>query len=163
MRIPSFKDLNFNVKKILWSERPKTFHEFKILHSASFAKALGAYLARMNYRNKEHFSKLYQIIFYYGFINFRRELELMNLLIEYNFEVKSPALVADAVFGIDLIANKNNIKYLIQVKTKDTNINLKLLPKMVNNVSVIGVLAVKANNKWIFKNVSNCEQIDLLC
>ena len=163
MRIPTFKDLNFNVKKILWSEKPKTFSEFKTLHSASFAKALGAYLARTNHHNKEYFSKLYQIIFYYGFINFKRELELMNLLTKYDFEVNSSTLVTDAVLGIDLIANKDNIKYLIQVKTKDTNIDLKLLPKMVNNVSIVGVLAIKTNNKWTFKNVLNCEQIDLLC
>ncbi|WP_412031258.1 ethanolamine utilization protein [Metamycoplasma buccale] len=159
MKLPTWKDLKFNVKNILWNEMPQTFKEFKERHSRAFSKALGTYLTKINQHNKDMFLKIYQIIFYYGFINFRKELELFNFLIKNGYDVQISNLLNDAIYGIDLIAIKNGVEYLIQVKSNFNNYDLKTMPNLVNNCSKIGVLAVKIGNHWLFKNMLNLEQI----
>ncbi|WP_027120346.1 hypothetical protein [Mycoplasmopsis lipofaciens] len=59
---------------------------------------------------KDNFSRLYQILFYYGFINFRKEHKFKQYLEAKNFIVYTTDLVKDAVLDIDLIALKDNQK-----------------------------------------------------
>ncbi|ADN69405.1 hypothetical protein [Mycoplasmopsis fermentans] len=80
LKVPTYKDLNINIKKILWTKNYKSFTEFQKAYSGVFCAKLGHYLSKHKANTKTNFLNMYQIIFYQGFINYNREKELLDLL-----------------------------------------------------------------------------------
>lgn len=147
LKVPTYKDLNINIKKILWTKNYKSFTEFQKAYSGVFCAKLGHYLSKHKANTKTNFLNLYQIIFYQGFINYNREKELLDLLTYKDYIVKVSGILIDAIIGVDLIATRDNITYLIQVKPSNHFINLKHIKAYGNNHNYKIVLAFKQSNK----------------
>ncbi|BAH69756.1 hypothetical protein MBIO_0492 [Mycoplasmopsis fermentans PG18] len=62
MKMPSYKDLNFNIKRELNKLKPKSFEEWKEAKSKVFCIALGKYLTKINSHQPDIFFIL-QIIY----------------------------------------------------------------------------------------------------
>ncbi|MGY6172324.1 hypothetical protein ACW95P_03205 [Candidatus Mycoplasma pogonae] len=158
LKIPTNNDLNINIKKLLWDNKPKNFEEWKLIAEKSFVIKLKIYLKKTN--QLSFFSNIYQIIFYYGFINFRKELMLKNLLEEKGYIVKVSSIDVDAVWQVDLIAKKDNKTFYIQLKS---NLNLsdsdiKRLKTFAINQNAIPILSIKYKNHFEHKNLLNFQK-----
>ncbi len=163
IQLPTFKELHINLKKLLWEHKPKTFEEWKNLASSLFCAKLGAYLKNNSANTKDNFHKIYQIMFYYGFINFRRELELRDLLLKNDYSVEVANMYQDAILGIDLFAYKNNNLFLLQVKAKDSEeYDFKRINEIALTKAATPVLAYKFENQWYFKTTNGDSVINLL-
>ena len=151
-KLPTWKDLGMNIKEILWKNDFKTFEEFKNAYSNDFCAKLGHYLSQHNKHSKDNFSLAYNVIFYYGYINQKREQELLTLLTKNEYKVNSTFMIMDAVIGVDLIAKKDNKTYVIQVKSNNNFSNLKHIKTFANSRKYEIVLAYKQQKQWIFMN-----------
>ncbi|WP_444704918.1 hypothetical protein ACT1UH_02915 [Mycoplasma sp. 332] len=150
--LPTYKDLKINIKDILWKNNFKNFEEFQKAYSAIFCAKLGFFLNSVGKHNKDFFSLCYNIIFYYGFINYKREKELMDILSKNDFNVWPTYMIMDAVIGVDLIASKNNKTYVIQVKPNNIFENAKFIQKFADKRNYLVVFAYKRKEKWFFLN-----------
>lgn len=159
-KLPTWKDLGINIKEILWNNDFKTFEEFKNAYSNAFCAKLGHYLTKNNKHTKDNFSLAYNVIFYYGYINQKREQELLTLLTKNKYKVNSTFMIMDAVIGVDLMAEKDNKTYVIQVKSNNNFSNLKYIKTFANSRNYEIVLAYKKQNQWIFMN-ENLENVHL--
>lgn len=159
-KLPTWKDLGINIKEILWKNDFNTFEEFKNAYSNAFCAKLGHYLSKNNKHTKYNFSLAYNVIFYYGYINQRREQELLTLLTKNEYKVNSTFMIIDAVIGVDLIATKFNKTYVIQVKSNNNFSNLKHIKAFANSRNYEIILAYKKQNQWIFMN-ENLENVYL--
>ncbi|MDD1378808.1 hypothetical protein PT306_00785 [Metamycoplasma hyosynoviae] len=157
MKLPTYKDLGINIKKILWTNNFNSFEEFKNAYKDLFCIKLGHYLTLNHKHTKENFLAAYNVIFYYGYINYKRENNLLFFLEEKGFTVKPTYLVLDAVIGVDLIATKNNVNYAIQVKPNNKFSNLKQIVKYAKSRGFKVILAYKIASKWVF--IDQNEQI----
>ncbi|SYV90124.1 Uncharacterised protein, partial [Metamycoplasma alkalescens] len=86
-------------------------------------------------------------------MNFKRELQLKNLLELNNFTVKFSNLKLDSIFKVDLIVKKNNIRYFLQLKNKFENLNQEekqILMHFSNSRNSIPILVIRKGNKYIF-------------
>lgn len=157
MKIPNWKELKINIKEILWNNDFKTFEDFKNAYSGAFCAKLGHYLNKVGQHTKNNFSFIYNVVFYYGYINQKREKDLLNLLAKNDYSVKVSSMLMDAVIGVDLIAAKNNKTYVIQVKPNNKFTNFKHIKTYANNKNYEVVFAYKNQQKWIFidKNKQN--------
>ncbi|MBZ4204453.1 hypothetical protein LAD68_02615 [Mycoplasma sp. 229/8] len=154
LKLPTFKDLKMNIKALLWKYKPDTFKDFQNKYQRQFCKSLGAYLIRNKLHTSDNFNEIYQIIFYYGFINYKREQELYDFLTSKGFTVKVSNIKNDAIHGIDLIAVKNDIKMYIQVKPNNDLKESKNIIKLSRINGFLPVLCYKnSNKKWIFFNI----------
>ncbi|QKX37559.1 hypothetical protein HU155_00340 [Metamycoplasma hominis] len=158
IKLPNWKDLGLNIKQILWDHNYKTFEEFKNAHSARFCALLGNYLNKKGIHTKENFLFAYNVIFYYGYINQKREQDLLNILVNNNYLVSPTYMILDAVVGIDLIAVSDKGSYVIQVKPNNNFVNKKHIETYANNHGYIVVFAYKKGSKWNFldKNLNKC-------
>lgn len=150
MKLPNYKELGINIKQILWNNDFKTYEEFKNAYSSMFSSHLGHYLHKNNKHTKENFSCAYNVIFYYGYINQKREKELLNILTINGFSVKPSYLILDAIIGIDLIASKNSKTYVIQVKPNNNFSNIKHIKTYAAKRNYEIIFAYKQQNNWIF-------------
>ncbi|MDC8919271.1 hypothetical protein PT306_02660 [Metamycoplasma hyosynoviae] len=150
LKLPTYKDLGINIKEILWKNDFETFQDFKNAYSAPFCAILGHYLHKNNKHTAENFSLAYNVIFYYGYINQKREKELLNILSEKGFAVKPSFLMLDAIIGIDLIASFNDKTYVIQVKPNNKFNNLKHIKTYATKRNYYVIFAYKKQNKWFF-------------
>lgn len=163
IKLPTYKQLGINVKKLLWELQPETFQAWKSSASSLFCAKLGGYLSSMNANTKENFAQIYQIIFYHGFINFRRELELKKLLEIKGYKVDVSNMLQDSIFGIDLYCYKNNILlFLIQVKLNNNYVdNLKRIKELSAVRNARPILAFKRANIWVFRALDNGKELEL--
>ena len=152
LKLPTYKDLGINIKKILWENNYQSLEEFKHAYNGVFCAKLGHYLHKMNKHTSDNFLYAYNVIFYYGYINQKREQNLLNLLTDKGFNVKPSFLILDAIVGIDLIASKDNITYVIQVKPNDKFNNIKHIKTYANNHHFKTIFAYKIQKNWYFLN-----------
>ncbi|WP_145960849.1 excisionase [Metamycoplasma alkalescens] len=107
----------------------------------------------------------YEVLFYWSFVNFKRELQLKNLLELNNFTVKFSNLKLDSIFKVDLIVKKNNIRYFLQLKNKFENLNQEekqILMHFSNSRNSIPILVIRKGNKYIFWNLIIQEEVKFL-
>ncbi|MBN0919688.1 hypothetical protein [[Mycoplasma] gypis] len=163
MKLPTFKDLNFNVKKELWKQNPQTFKEWKERNGKRFSSCLWRFLYKTEQANSKTFIEMYKIIFYFGFYNYKKEKELFEHLKQRGFSVFLPTIKQDAIFGIDIIAVKNGIKYYIQVKPLKQIDNFKetKMLKLAGKGFVL-LLAYKEQNWWKFINILSQQPFGVL-
>lgn len=108
--------------------------------------------------------KYYEILFYWSFINFKREQRLIKLLEAKQFKAKRTNLTFDGIFKVDLIATSEEIKYFIQLKNQRQNINdeeLLQLKHIAQLQNAIPVLAYMQNKKFKFINLFTNELIEI--
>lgn len=106
----------------------------------------------------------YEILFYWSFINFKREQKLIMLLETKQFEVKRTNLIFDGIFKVDLIAASCKTKYFIQLKNQKQNLNDKELLQLKHIAQLknaIPVLAYMQNKKFKFLNLFTDKLIEL--
>ncbi|WP_406617378.1 excisionase [Mycoplasmopsis adleri] len=154
-----------NIKDLLYKNNPKSFNEWKSMFSKKFLSHLKTWM------NKENISyKLipnnYEVLFYWSFINFRREQQLIKLLSD-NFKVIVSDLKLDSIFKVDLIAINisTNLKYYLQLKNQPKNLDnkeSKTLIKFANDHNAIPVLVFKKQNKFTFINLKTSKEIFLI-
>lgn len=153
MKLPTFKDLKTSVKSLLLAKDYPTYSEFKNAHSRAFIRKLGAYLTNIGAHSSENFSKMYQILFYHGYINFKKEQELVKLLQQAGFVASQTNLFQDGILGVDIAAKKGTVELLIQVKPNSKLTDPKKLLKLANNRTKFAILAWKVGKTWSFFNL----------
>ena len=106
----------------------------------------------------------YEILFYWSFINFKKEQKLINLLETKQFKVKRTNLIFDGIFKVDLIATSNKTKYFIQLKNQKQNLNDKELLQLKHIAQLqnaIPMFAYMQNKKFKFLNLFTDKLIEL--
>lgn len=158
IKLPTFKDLNLNLKEILWKNNFKTFEAFKNAYISRFCARLREFLKENDILTPENFKTCYTIIFYYGYVNYQKEKNLKEFLEQRGFKIQVTTLKYDAIYGIDLIATKNENINLIQVKSKLHNADTKKLKSLYkDNPNINRYIAAKIKNVWNFLNVETLE------
>lgn len=147
---------------ILWQTNPKNFKEWKQNFGTEFVIKLKNYLLKTNQFSAENFKNFYQILFYYSFINFKKEQELKRILEAKGFKIDVSNVLFDSVFLVDLIGNFQDKKYYFQVKQNIKSFNTNDQNKFKNlsiNHQCIPVLAVKKQRFWHLINLLNMKEI----
>lgn len=159
LKLPTSSELGMDLKKILINNNPKNFNEWKNIASKDFSKVLSSYLHRNKMFTKEIYFKMYQIIFYWGFINYQHEKSLIDYLIKYkNFKVVEITKKSlDRFHHIDVIGETfEGKKYCFQVKNQQSNLSFKEREKIkdfATKNNLIPALAYKKNKAWKFKKI----------
>ncbi|AAT65055.1 ExiS [Mycoplasma phage phiMFV1] len=154
MKMPNYKDLNFNIKRELNKLKPKSFEEWKEAKSKVFCLALGKYLTKINSHQPDIFKNYYQVLFYHSFINYKREEELLSILKAKGYQAKRTNLKMDGIYKIDIVATKGNEKIYIQVKlNKPKALELKNLHSFLRSKAFQGLIAWKESTEWKFKEI----------
>ncbi|MDD7907987.1 excisionase [Metamycoplasma hyosynoviae] len=164
IKIPTYKKLKINLKYYLINSNPKTFNEWKAKYENLFLKYLKSWMYKENIDFKL-IPKYYEIMFYWGFINYKRETKLINLLLKNKYEVKRSNLKLDAIFKVDLIAIKDKTKYFIQLKNTKSNLSEDERMTLIhysNLKQAIPILVYVKQKDFIFLNLTNNSEIKLL-
>ncbi|WP_286241645.1 excisionase [Metamycoplasma equirhinis] len=120
------------------------------------------------YKNDINFKlipKYYEILFYWSFINFQREEQIINSLKERNFNVKRSNIKLDAIFKVDLIVAKDGFRYFLQIKNQAINLTEeehKQLINFSNKRNYTPILVYKSKNNYIFINLLSNKEIFLV-
>ncbi|VEU75593.1 ExiS [Mycoplasmopsis maculosa] len=163
INLPTAKELGIDIKQILKKFKFKTYNEFKSKYSRIFCIKLKLWLTNKNAFNEALFKKIYKIMFYYNFVEYKQIMELSALFNNKSYVIKLPNLSLDKFFGVDLVIKNDLNKFFIQVKTSQFNYaNFNKLITLSINQNGTPVIAIKKGDKWSFKNLLNNEQLFLL-
>ena len=155
LKLPTFKELKMNIKYLLIKLNPKTFEIWKQKYQMLFLKNLKQWL-KINNIDFKYISDYYQILFYWSFINYHRELNLIKMLEDKNYNVSRSNIKLDAIFKVDLIAIKDNIKLYIQLKNQKDNLSIdeELKLRYISDTQkYIPIFCYKSKNEYKFINL----------
>ncbi|BAQ54589.1 excisionase [Mycoplasmopsis arginini] len=164
LKMPTWKELQLNIKALLIKNDPKTFEEWKTLFQKEFLFKLKKWMINNNI-DFQLIPKYYNVLFYWSFINHRREEELIKLLTKNSFRASRTKLKTDAILKIDLFLEKDNIKYAVQLKNQINNLTSSEKRKIIEfckKQNLIPVLIIKQQNKYKCFNLSNNSEIGLI-
>lgn len=171
INLPNFKDLGINIKSILKIDNPKTYKEFYNKWGEIFIFNLKQWCLSNN--RTEDFEKIFEIVFFHGFINYCRERRLINLLTYTGFNsVRTSSMWEDGVIKIDAWAKTpKGTTVVFQVKPYYREEYLTLLGSLKTfciNSNAIPFLAIEYKDKenenrnfWGFHNLFNLQKIKL--
>ncbi|MGY6172661.1 hypothetical protein ACW95P_04925 [Candidatus Mycoplasma pogonae] len=159
MKLPTRSELGIDIKKLLWDNEPKSFSEWKAIAERTFVIKLKIYLKKTN--QLSFFSSIYQIIFYYGFINFRKELMLKKFLESKNYKVYVSSVDFDAIWQVDLIVKKDNQKFYIQLKSNLdlNNSDISKLKSFAIKQNAIPIISIKYGKEFQHTNLLNFSKV----
>ncbi|MEA4276174.1 hypothetical protein [Mycoplasma sp. 21DD0573] len=157
IKLPNFGELGIDIKEYLWKNLPSSFSEF----DSKFSHTFKTYMIKWMH-TKEIDLDLYpqykHILMYMTFINFRKELQLANLLNKANFKIKATSSFVDMKYKVDLYGtNPNNELIFIQVKPHDNHNNeydLTNLLEYSKKHSATPYIAFKQNQQWKIKKLN---------
>ncbi|AAC33781.1 ExiS [Mycoplasma phage MAV1] len=163
MKLPTWKELKLNIKAALVKLKPTTFQTWKEHCQTQFLKKLKVWMSK-NEIDFKLIAKYYEILFYWSFINFRREEELIKTLTTNGYEVKRSNIKQDGIFKIDLIVFNNSNKYHVQIKNQISNLKTEeelKFKSFSNKINFIPLLAFKNKNQWKFISLISQGEIKL--
>lgn len=169
IKLPTHKELGFNIRDVLRIEKPESFKLLLNKWGEAMRFALNRWCEYNNcVENKE---RIWHIIYYLSFINYKREERCKRLLISYGFtEVESTNMWEDGILKIDIKAkSKNNQLIYIQVKPRYQSKYFNLYGKLKTfciNKNAVPVLAVEFKNEsgipyFVFYNLLNNQKTPL--
>lgn len=140
LKLPNYKEINWNIKNILNDEYITNFQYFKQKHNKGYSTRLWAWIYK-NYKGvatselQQIFKEIWTIQFYYGFVNWHQEQRLIEYLEAEGFiDVKRTGLINDTFNKIDVVGYKHNFKFCFQVKPYNKGIyklSYKLNPEII--------------------------------
>ncbi len=164
LKLPTWKELKFNIKKTLIELNPKTFNEWKEKYQFQFLFNLKCWLSKSNI-DYLLIPEYYNVLFYWSFINYRREEEIINILKTKGFKVKRSNLKQDAILKIDLFASSIDKNYIIQIKNQVSNFSELEKDKLIEyskKHNTIPLLITKTNYKYSCTNLLTNKKLNIL-
>lgn len=169
LKLPTFKELGFNIKEVLKIEQPKTFKDLLNKWGETMSFSLNRWCEYNKCTDKR--DKIWNIIFYHSFINYKREQRVKNLLMYYGFNsIEDANIWEDGIMKIDIKA-KNGIgkQLFFQVKPRYNKAYFTLYNKLKNfciKNDAIPVLVVEFTNEqnqryFVFYNLFTNEKTPL--
>ncbi|UZW64349.1 hypothetical protein [Mycoplasmopsis synoviae] len=152
----NIKKLDWNIKKELAFSNYKNFEEF---HDLNFQKAKKKFIEL--YKEKNWFLReedVKNLIFYFLFVswqNYNNEILVLNYLKNQRLFVKLAFDFLDFAGKVDLIAEKENKLYFIQVKTNNfmEQKNLNLFFKFSKNKKATPIFSIIKKTEITFFKV----------
>lgn len=169
IKLPTYKELGFNIKEVLRIEQPNTFKDLLNKWGETMSFSLNRWCELNNCKDKR--DKIWNIIFYHSFLNFKREQRVKNLLKNYGFlEIEDTNLWEDGIMKIDLKAKNATGKTLFfQIKPRYNKAYFTLYNRLKNfciKKDAIPVLVVEFTNDqnkkyFVFYNLFTNEKTSL--
>lgn len=147
MTIPvKLKNLDFNAKNIILKNHIYDYDNFYNQYFEEFTNKLKNALRVENKKiTLKEFIEVAKVVFYNGFWNAIKEQQLANYLNKNNFKSWVVFGELDYIFKIDVMAQRNNKNYFIQLKSSGTTLKLETLKSFYNLATKKGALPVVAS------------------
>lgn len=114
-------NIGVDIFHLIWEQNPKTLREWSdILREIGVQRRVGViakrYAEEYSYNDKEVFNLFSDLLNYKTFIGYKREQRALKWLEKAQYEVSKTSKYEDIFKMYDLYAEKDGIKYAIQVK-----------------------------------------------
>lgn len=114
-------NIGVDIFELIWANDPKTLIEWSdILRDIGVQRRVGViakrYAEKYGYNDKEVFNLFSDLLNYKTFIGYKREQRALKWLKKAHYEVSKTSKYEDIFKMYDLYAEKDGIKYAIQVK-----------------------------------------------